>query len=424
MANMPPTSNLFSIEKAELKYLAEQYGTPVYLIDEEGVINRFDELKHAVTKLYPRSRVALSYKTNSLLGLLSRLHEKGALAEVVSGDEIEIARALGVDGENIVFNGPVKTDEQLLDAFKSGMRVNCDHFDEIKRAELVARQTGRKQSVGLRLTFPELAAMNRFGFEAIVDERTCEAFEVIDWINSSKFLEVAGIHIHSATNVRDLSYFYRISNYALKFIQFLLTNFTIDLKWIDLGGGLAGILPGRNEHEVLELPSVEDYASEVIGPLLPLLGSLENEAELIFEPGRTLFEAFGGLLMRVVGSRGSKECSALEEIIVDAGLSMVPSAETVEHPIIAGKSAGSAFVNYKIYGSSCRQKDVLGHKVSLPESILGSPLLMLGTGAYSMGHACDFVNFKPGVLLRHSAFKYSWLRRTGTVEDKKRLEIF
>lgn len=112
---------------------------------------------------------------------------------------------------------------------------------------------------------------------------------------------------------------------------------------------MAGILSDDGGGGICELPSVREYASNIIESLLPLLNSLQQNVELIFEPGRTLFEAFGGLLMNVVGNRKMHDSAGMHAII----------------------------------------------------------------------HASDFINSRPGVVLRHSAGKYSWLRKPVSVRDKK-----
>src|ERR1700761_1238015 len=107
-----------AIDKTTIEKIAAQFGTPLFIMHEQGIIERFHAFKNAVTTLYPFSQVAVSYKTNFIPGLLSLLHHEGALPEVVSGIEYNMATKIRQKNQTIIFNGPMKNDDELMQAMR------------------------------------------------------------------------------------------------------------------------------------------------------------------------------------------------------------------------------------------------------------------------------------------------------------------
>ena len=92
LAETETTYDVYSqINKATAEKIAHQFGTPVFIMHEQGILQRFRDFNNAVIKQYPHSKVAISYKTNFISGLLALLHREGALPEVVSGIEYNVA---------------------------------------------------------------------------------------------------------------------------------------------------------------------------------------------------------------------------------------------------------------------------------------------------------------------------------------------
>ncbi len=401
--------------------LVARYGSPLYLIDESGLRDRLSALKAAVCGVYPDSVVALSYKTNPVTGLLALLHEQDVYAEVVSGDELLIARHLGIPGDRTVFNGPVKTQEELDDAIAAHMLVHCDHRDEVLRLERRAELAGREVTMGLRVSLSG-SGMNRFGFGLDDNGGRGEAYEIANYIRSSPWLRLGGLQVHIGTNIRDLSRFGQAAAALARFARLLQSDVGISLQWIDLGGGLAGISPTVDEDalELHSLPDLDHYAEAIIAPLLPYLASLDHPARLVFEPGRTLFEPYGAVLMTVMGERPGGDTDAAG-VIVDAGLNAIPDVDRFIHPVVACGIGGPPRTT-KLFGSSCRQRDVLRQRVALPQVQFGDRLLMFGTGSYSMALGHSFIRYRPPVILWARDGSTRILRRRDSFEHANQLD--
>ena len=417
------SSRFLQIDQPGAERIIAGFGSPLFVIDEPGIVQRLQEFIRESRALYEHSIVALSYKTNPLHGLLSKLHQQDVYAEVVSGDEYRIARALNIPGQEIVFNGPVKTDAELEQAVFEGAVINCDHADEIDRIESLAKSARRVVPIGLRLSFPGNVNWNRFGFRVVEDDPNSEAHSIARRVQQSRQLVLSGLHAQLGTNIRDLSHFHRLGQLLADFAIHLKSEYGKELDWIDVGGGLAGVSPRMEDNctGVMALPPVRDYIRTVATPLLGYLNALRKPARLFFEPGRTLFEPFGGLLTTVVGRRPA-DSSGIPAVNLDAGLSALAEADRYTYPLHVCK-AGAATARFHLFGPSCRERDRVLMSVAVPPLEPGDRLVIYGVGAYSMALGCSFIRFRPGVVTWEGSGEMRWLRKPENLAHVQQLEI-
>ena len=119
-------------ESYEIPELLARFGSPLFVVSEAALRGLYRNFRDTFTETGIETRVAYSYKTNYLPAICAVLHEEGAWAEVVSGLEYELARSLEMPPEEIIFNGPYKTREELQTALGQGSLVNIDNFDELE----------------------------------------------------------------------------------------------------------------------------------------------------------------------------------------------------------------------------------------------------------------------------------------------------
>ncbi len=394
---------LFSEMDAQFaQRLLQEYTSPLFVIDGDGILARFAEFSDAAKSLYPKAVISISYKTNFLRGLLAKLHQAGAWAEVVSGPEYEMAKFLGVPAQQIIFNGPMKTEQELRTAIQDGAYIHCDHFEEIQRIEALVRSDfpGKKIPVGLRLGLSQIGKQwNRFGFPLDETSHPHHAMFIAQYVHESDVLTMAGVHAHIGTDIRDFDAFKQLAMCMSQFCWDIHKKLGITLAWLDVGGGLAGISPLLAETDIAQhpLPALAAYLQAVITPLRSYLDA--SGAALFFEPGRTLFEPYAGLLTEVVGVRPAPN-DDLPSLIMNAAFTMFPSVLFYNHPIRHFKNEDQQqSITYRFYGPSCDQDDVLRQPTELPKMQRGDFLLFLGIGAYSMSFAIpSFIRYRPGVV--------------------------
>ena len=102
------------IESVSVKGMLKDYGSPLFVISEKQIRRNFQDASRIFKTRYPKVQFAWSYKTNYLDAVCQIYHQEGSWAEVVSGFEYDKALKNGVPGNKIIFNGPDKSEEQLV----------------------------------------------------------------------------------------------------------------------------------------------------------------------------------------------------------------------------------------------------------------------------------------------------------------------
>ncbi len=405
------------IDGVSIDKLVDKYGSPLFVISAGTLRNNLKAFKEGFSKKYPKVKVAYSYKTNYLLGLLDIIHKEGAWAEVASGFEYELAIKLGVICSSIVFNGPFKKKEELKRAFKEGAIINVDHIDELKLLEKIATELGRTLEVGIRINLdagiPQLP--DRFGFNL----ESGEAIRIVRICAEKKLIRITGIHIHLASYIIEPeesenlvpakrikliwpkgSNVYRIAvEKVVRFAGEIREQSGINIKYIDMGGGF---------------PSIDSLTAYVEAIVKPIINGFNHELPiLILEPGRAIVRDAVQLITTVVGV---KEFPNGERgVIVDAGISLLPTSlwrwQEIEHITKAESDMREATV----YGPLCLQTDIIT-KARLPELKTGDNLVIKNVGAYNISQSSSFIFPRPCVLLIEKG-SMRVLRRAETVDD-------
>ena len=199
-----------------------------------------------------------------------------------------------------------------------------------------------------------------------------------------------------------------------KLSEDMLRHHQVKLKWIDVGGGLAGISPRIDEQQIVPhpLPSLSEYVTAITQPLLDYLET--TQATLFFEPGRTLFEPFGGLLTKVVACRPVVNAKS-RGLILDAGINALPSASVYNHPVLHWGKGNQSTQSF-LYGPTCNQADQLHQPLQLPVLRAGDLLLFYGVGSYSMSFSYSFIRNRPGVITWGEGECSRWIRQRETID--------
>ena len=157
-----------------------------------------DRFRDAFTVSGIDTTVAYSIKTNYLPAVCATLKQEGAAAEVVSEMEYDLARALGYQGNEIIFNGPHKVRRALERALGEGSVVNIDGFDELKKVSQIAANMGVKARVGLRMSFKYRGGgWMKFGF----NHDTGDLHRALEQVAGDEYLDLELLHNHCGTFV-------------------------------------------------------------------------------------------------------------------------------------------------------------------------------------------------------------------------------
>ncbi len=173
-------SPIKEIDGVLVKDLIQKFGSPLYVFSEKTIRETYSEAHKAFTTRYPKVQFAWSYKTNYLDAICKIFHQEGSWAEVVSGFEYQKALKNGIPGNQIIFNGPYKTKEDLKLAIENQSYIHIDHYDEYYTLIELAEEMKKRPQVAVRVNmdtgiYPQ---WSRFGF----NYENGEAWEVIKWI--------------------------------------------------------------------------------------------------------------------------------------------------------------------------------------------------------------------------------------------------
>ena len=380
--------------------LAEEHGTPLVVYCEETIRSQLRAYREAA----PGALVVYGTKAFANVGLLRLLAEEGAGADVSTLGELAFVRAADIAGEQIVFHGNNKSEEELRTAAEIGALVVLDGPGEAEAA--AAAGVGR---VLVRLT-PGVEAVthrsiqtaheeSKFGLAPDAAAREIERAREVG-------LQVEGLHVHVGSQLARPDE----SVLALERVLAFLERLQWKPRVLDLGGGL-GVRHNRDER----LPSVADFVR-------PLVELVPEGVQLILEPGRSLVGRAGATLYRI----GSvKESGGVAYAAIDGGMSDNPRPQLYGaryEALLANRAEEPASGAYRIAGKHCESGDVLIEAAELPEPRPGDVLAVPATGAYTLALGSTYNGVpRPAVVLVADG-EARLIRRRETVEELLRFE--
>ena len=395
--------------------LVAQYGSPLFVFSERSLIANYRDLHEAFTRRYPRVRIAWSYKTNYLEAICRVFHREGAWGEVVSPFEYEKALRTGVAPSEIHFNGPYKTDAALSQAASSGTIIHLDNFDEIVRLEQIARHSGRKPRVAVRvnMAIDGLQAWSRFGLNL----ESGQARDAVRRVLASGLLELMGLHTHIGTYVLEPAAYGSAAFKLARFANELRAEHGIQLSFLDLGGGFASpnTLKGQYLTGEQSQTTFARYADAIAAGLGELDYPAAEKPVLVLETGRALVDSAGYLVSTVQASK--RQPDGQRGLILDAGVNLLFTSFWYNHAVAPTVDVRGTPEPTVLYGPLCMNIDVMREAVQLPPMVAGQRLVFRNVGAYNTTQWMQFITLRPAVVMIGSRGETSVIRRAESVDD-------
>jgi diaminopimelate decarboxylase len=386
--------------------LAEEFGTPLVVYDELTVLAAARAYREAA----PDALVLYGVKAFPSVALLEVLAREGLGADVSTLGELAFARAASVPGERVVVHGNNKSDEELQEAAKAGVRfVVLDALDEIERAAAAGvKHVLVRVTPGIEADTHEAIRTAHHGSKFGLPPD--QALEAVARARDAG-LEPAGLHLHIGSQLLD-------TRAALETVDWLgpfVTRAGAELGWepavVDLGGGL-----GIRYLEQDRPPAIAEF----VGALLARLADTwpGDAPQVILEPGRSLVGRAGVTLYRVGVVKQASETTNF--VAIDGGMSDNPRPQLYGarySALLANRADEEPKGSFSICGKHCESGDVLIEEVRLPEPRRGDVLAVPGTGAYTlaMGSNYNAVPRPAAVLVSHGQARL--IRRRETVDD-------
>ncbi|MBR0577124.1 diaminopimelate decarboxylase [Proteiniclasticum sp. BAD-10] len=406
--------------------LAEKYGTPLYVMDEEAIRQRMREFKYAMGKSSLATDVLYASKAFLTLAMVKIIQEEDLSLDVVSGGELYTALAAGFDPSRIYFHGNNKSPEELEYALASGVgTIIVDNEDEVERMESLWTPSNGPQSIILRVN-PGIEAHtheyisttkndSKFGLSIFQEETLL----LLQRLQEDPRFSLQGIHCHIGSQIFEKSSFFAAAEEMLQYVAKLYSQGVV-IRTLNLGGGF-----GVRYVEGDEPVSPEDFLPE-------LLKIVENRCQelgipplkILIEPGRAIVANAGTTLYRVGGTKttfGGKNYVFVDGSMADHIRTVLYGAEY--EAVLAERMTELPEETYTITGKACESGDILVREARLPKPRKGEILAILSTGAYHYSMASNYNRLpKPAVVMVREGKSRLVVKRE-TYEDLIRQDV-
>jgi len=375
--------------------LAETFGTPLYVLDEDALRARCREYKAAFASLKPDVQIAYAAKAALNRALCQIIAEEGLGLDVASGGELYTALQAGFPPAHIHMHGVYKTDAELQMALEAGVgAIVLDNFEEIARL----RQLAMGEVPVLVRIAPEVDADthplirtgqrdSKFGFHLL----NGDALRAVEQVLGDARFQLLGFHCHIGSQISDLDAFAAAAHAMVAFADMVRQRYGYTAPLLNLGGGLA-VYYTPDDSTV----SLRAYAETLVGALRDACQQHGYpEPALGVEPGRSLIAEAGITLYRVGAvKRIPHENPNLprEYLIVDGGVSDNPRPQMygARYTAVHVSRADEPHTHpYRIMGKHCETDSIIDCAL-LPETRAGEVIAVLTTGAYAYSMSSQY----------------------------------
>jgi diaminopimelate decarboxylase len=391
--------------------LAERYGTPLYVTDENAVRENYRRIRDAFKPHMP-VRVHFACKSNTALAILRVLQQEGSFIDAVSIGEVEACLRAGFPPERILFTGTSVSTNELAMVTGRKVPINIDSFSEMRRlADIdtdiaVSFRVNPNVGAGHHAHVVTGAKSTKFG---IPREEIVRAYDEALELGFIPF----GLHAHIGAGVQEVAPFSQVTEVLVSIMNDIEKELSLKLKVLDIGGGVG--IPYRPEDEPMD---VDAYAREVTSRIK---GKCSAETVAI-EPGRYIIADTTVLLTSVIDV---KENPDKRFAGVDAGFNTLIRPAfygSYHHVAVANKFGAPGEVAYDVVGPICESGDFLAKDRLLPKLNEGDLLAVYDAGAYGFTMSSTY-NMRPRcreLLIKDS--HVSVIREAETLDDLLRLE--
>ena len=384
--------------------LAKEFGTPLYVMDEDLIRKHAKAYKNSIDKFYGgNGLVCYASKAFCCKEMCRVMKDEGIGLDVVSIGEMYTALKAGADFDKVCFHGNNKTDEELEYAVELKVgRIIVDNIYELERLERIAGEKGVKVGIMFRIKPGIDAHTHDFVKTGQIDSKfgfaleTGEAMEAVKKAIECKNIELKGLHCHIGSQIFDIAPFIEAAEVMLKFIADIKKDTGYEISDLNLGGGF-GIMYTEKDDPVpyenyMEKVSVAVKEScEKLGIKLPYI---------LIEPGRSMAGP-AGVTLYTCG--GVKEIPNIRTYIsIDGGMTDNPRYALYKSEydaLVANKADKSKDTKVTIAGKCCESGDLIGEGMPIQTAVPGDIIAVCATGAYNYSMSSNYNRIpKPAVV--------------------------
>ncbi len=393
--NLSVKNNHLMIGSHDAVELANKYGTPLYVLDEDLMRKNCRTYKNALEKYYDGNGMVLfASKAFCSLYTCKLIAEEGLGLDVVSGGELYTAVKAGFPMENVFFHGNNKTRAELELAVKNGVgHIVCDNIYELEMLDALAEENGVVQKIMFRIKPGVDAHTHDFVKTGQIDSKfgfaleNGEAFEIIEKALKMNNVEVDGVHCHIGSQIFDIEPFCETARVMMDFVSEIKDKLSLEINMLNLGGGF-GIKYTDEDDPV----PYDRYIKEVSATVKEIAAEKGIKVpKILIEPGRSVVAPAGVTLYTVGGVKDIK--GVRKYVSVDGG--MVDNPRYIMYgakytAVVANNADAENVEKVTIAGKCCESGDLLIENIMMPEIKTGDTLAVLATGAYNYSMSSNY----------------------------------
>lgn len=385
--------------------LAHEYGTPLYVMDEDLIREHCRSFKQSMDKYYGgKGLVCYASKAFCCKAMCRIMLEEGLGLDVVSEGELYTALSVGFPAEKLCFHGNNKTDHELSYALEQGVgRIIVDNIFELDRLNALAEKTGKNANIMYRIKPGIDAHTHNFIMTGQIDSKfgfaleTGEAYEAVKKAISASHINLVGLHCHIGSQIFDIDPFVKAAEVMLTFIAKIKNELGFEVKELNLGGGF-GIKYTEEDAPV----AYEKYMEKVSAKVAEVCAEQKlTQPFILIEPGRSI-AAPAGITLYTVG--GKKVIPNIRTYVsVDGGMGDNPRYALYQSKYdveVANKADLPKSEVVTVAGKCCETGDLIGEGMPIQPVEPGDILAVLATGAYNYSMSSNYNRIpKPAVVM-------------------------
>lgn len=415
----------------DVRDLAQEFGTPLFVLDEADVRWRARAFRDAYAEA-GASWVFYAAKAFLSVAVARWVHEEGLGIDVASGGELAVAMRAGVPGEALLMHGNNKSMAELQAAVEYGVgRIVIDSFEEIARIAEAAAQAGVVQQVLVRATVGVEAHTHEYIATAHEDQKFGlsasggAAEEAVRRIAKLPSLTLVGLHSHIGSQIFDAAGFEVAAARVVALAQRIYDEQGIEIEELNLGGGMG--IAYLDSDDPLDVQEMAGQIGDIVAKACAESGIATPR--LAFEPGRAIVGPAGVTLYEV----GTVKPVELDHgqirtyVSVDGGMSdnIRTALYGADYTVtLASRVSQAEPMLCRVVGKHCESGDVVVRDAWLPGDLApGDLLAVAATGAYCRSMASNY-NFlpRPAVVAVADGGAREIVRRE-TIEDLLGLDV-
>ena len=387
--------NHLTIGNHDTVELAKEFGTPLYVLDEDLMRKNCRSCKEAIDKYYGGNGLILfASKALCTMHTAKVTEEEGLGADVVSGGELYTLHKADFPMEKVFFHGNNKTYDEIELAINLGVgHIVVDNRYELDLVNEIAKSYGIIQKILFRIKPGIDAHTHDFIKTGQIDSKfgvaleNGEAIQIHQYALTLPNIQIDGVHCHIGSQIFDVEPFCEAANVMLNFISDLYDSLSLKIKILNLGGGFG--IKYSSEDDPLPVSVYIEKVAEAVKAF-----ALEKGIKppfLVFEPGRSI-AASAGITLYTVGC--VKEIENVRTYVsVDGGMSDNPRYilyGAKYSAVVANNASAEPIAPITIAGKCCESGDLIQENIMMPEVKVGDTLAVLATGAYNYSMASNY----------------------------------